>query len=68
VVGAGAEALLALRGIELGLEFGHSVAKLLGTAEELDDVGYGTVSGERRDVEDVRKNELRIAMLRVFLE
>src|SRR6266481_5025340 len=68
VVGAGPFPPRALRGIKLGLQLAHGVAEPVCTAEEVDDVRHGAVVGERRYVQDVRKNELRVAVLRVFVE
>src|SRR5437016_11367913 len=53
VVGTGAAGSLALGGIESSLEFGHCRSKLIGTAEELDDVRHGAVLRKWGNMEHV---------------
>ena len=50
------------------MEFGHRLAQLFRSAENLDDVAHLPVFGNWRDFQHDRQNELRCAVLGVFFE
>ena len=54
--------------IQQGLQLLHGLPQLVGPAEGRDDLPHGPVRGNRRDVEDVRQDELGVAVLGVFLQ
>src|SRR4051812_16204814 len=55
--------LVFLRAIEHSLQVGYGLPELFGTAEQPDDFAWLAMLGNRRDMQNVRQHELRIAVL-----
>src|SRR5438128_2567606 len=69
VVGAGvAEVFFALGGIEVLLEFGYRMAKLIGPPEHGDDVTDLPMGGKWGNLEYIGQHELRVTVDRVLLK